>query len=271
MRPNSIIILVIAIVMGGIAAFLARNWLLSRTQVTATTTTIVAAAKQLPFGTPLTDDNVEEMPWAAKVIPAGSFTSKQALFKEGRRITLAALQQNEPILNSKITGPGERASLSTLLDPDKRAITIRVDDVRGVAGFILPNDRVDVVLIRSVSDSSAGRKDYSDLLLQDIKVIAVDQISSEQKDRPTVAKAVTLEVTPFQAQKISLATNVGHLSLILRKAGDSNVVADRRVTESDLSASGAVERNVVSPAPAAPHPHPHKSSPRPCLSIQMRR
>ena len=161
------------------------------------------------------------MPWAAKAIPAGAFPSKKALFKEGRRISLATIQQNEPILISKITGPGERASLSTLLDKDKRAITIRVDDVRGVAGFILPNDRVDVVLIRSVSDSSAGRRDYSDLLLQDVKVIAVDQISSEQKDRPTVAKAVTLEVTPFQAQKISLATNVGHLSLILRKAGDS--------------------------------------------------
>jgi pilus assembly protein CpaB len=255
MRPNSVIILVIAIVMGGIAAFLARNWLLSRTQVTANTTTIVAAAKTLPFGTPLTDDNVEEMPWAAKTIPVGAFLSKQALFKEGRRIALAAIQQNEPILSSKITGPGERASLSTLLDPDKRAITVRVDDVRGVAGFILPNDRVDVVLIRSVSDSAAGgRKDYSDLLLQDIKVIAVDQISSEQKDRPTVAKAVTLEVTPFQAQKISLATNVGHLSLILRKAGDSNVVADRRVTESDLSAGEAVERKVAPAAPAAPAP-----------------
>ena len=91
MRPNSILILVIAIVMGGIAAFLARNWLLSRTQVTATTTTIVAAAKELPFGTPLTDDNVKEMPWAAEVVPAGSFSSKQALFKEGRRIALAAI------------------------------------------------------------------------------------------------------------------------------------------------------------------------------------
>ena len=71
MRPNSILILVIAIVMGGIAAFLARNWLISRTQATATTTTIIAAAKQLPFGTPLTDDAVVEMPWAAKVRPRG--------------------------------------------------------------------------------------------------------------------------------------------------------------------------------------------------------
>ena len=248
MRPNSILILVVAIVLGGIAAFLARNWLVSRTQVTAGNVTIVAASKPLPFGTILTEDNTQEMPWAAKVIPEGSFTSKKDLFKEGRRIALTVIQPNEPILSSKITGPGQRASLSTLLDKDKRAITIRVDDVRGVAGFILPNDRVDVMLIRSVTDGG-GRRDISDILLQDVKVIAVDQIASEQKDRPTVAKAVTLEVTPFQAQKISLATNVGHLSLILRKAGDSNVVADRRVTEFDLSASEAANR--APPAPAA--------------------
>jgi len=256
MRPNSILILAIAIVMGGIAAFMARNWLISRTQATAVSTTIVAAAKQLPFGTPLTEDNVEEMPWAAKVVPEGSFLSKQDLLKDGRRVTLATIHQNEPILSAKITGPGQRASLSTLLDPDKRAITIRVDDVRGVAGFILPNDRVDVVLIRGASDGSGSRQ--SDLLLQDAKVIAVDQIASQQKDNSVVAKAVTLEVTPYESQKISLATSVGSLSLILRKAGDSNVVADRRVTETDLSE--AEPRPVpqapprVQPAPPLPLP-----------------
>jgi pilus assembly protein CpaB len=255
-RSNSLIILVAAIVMGGLAALLARNWLLSRIQVADTNTTIVVAAKQLPFGTPLTDDSVDEIPWAAKAVPAGSFSSKQALFKDGRRVALAMVQQNEPILSSKITGPGERASLSTLLDKDKRAITVRVDDVRGVAGFILPNDRVDVVLIRNSTDASGSRR--SDLLLQDVKVIAVDQIASQQKDNPVVAKAVTLEVTPYEAQKISLATNVGSLSLILRKAGDADVVASNRVTEIDLSDE---PRPAPPPAPApvkieAPPPPP---------------
>ncbi len=257
MRPNSILIVIVAIVMGGIAAFLARNWLLSRTEASATGT-IVAAARQLPFGTTLTEENVEEIPWAAKTVPPGSYASKHELFKEGRRITLAAVQRDEPILDSKITGPGQRATLSTLLDEHKRAITIRVDDVRGVAGFIQPNDRVDVVLIRSVSDSSS-RRDYSDLLLQDVKVIAVDQIASERNDHPVVAKAVTLEVTPYQAQKISLATSVGHLSLILRKAGDSKVVADQRVTESDLAHS------VVAAAPRSPPPAPAAPKPAPVI------
>jgi pilus assembly protein CpaB len=244
-RANSLIILVAAIIMGGLAAFLARNWLISRTQVAETTGTVVVAARQLPFGTPLSEDSVREIPWAAKVVPAGSFSSKQGLFKDGRRISLALIQENEPILNARITGPGERASLSTLLDKDKRAITVRVDDVRGVAGFILPNDRVDVVLIRNATDASGSRQ--SDLLLQDVKVIAIDQIASQQKNNPTVAKALTLEVTPVQAQKISLATNVGSLSLILRKAGDANIVANSRVTEVDLSNA---PRPMPPPAPA---------------------
>ena len=253
MRSNSILVLVVAVLLGGLAAFLARNWLLQQTSQPEKTGTVVAAAEQLPFGTPLTDTNTKEIPWAAKTLPAGAFSSKQELFKEGRRISLTTIQSDEPILVSKITGPGQRASLSTLLDPDKRAITVRVDDVRGVAGFILPNDRVDVVLIRSESGAQ-GQRDYSDLLLQDVKVIAVDQIFSEQKDKAVVAKAVTLEVTPYQAQRISLATNVGHLSLILRKAGDSNLVENRRVTGSDLVDGDA--RPAVREASAAPAPAP---------------
>jgi pilus assembly protein CpaB len=254
MRANSVVILVVAILMGGLAAFLARSWLVSRTQVVVGST-IIVAAKSLPFGTPLTDDVVQEVTWAAAVLPNGAFVSKQDMSKDGRRTTLSAIEQGEPILSSKITGPGQRASLSTLIGADKRAITIRVDDVRGVAGFILPNDRVDVVLIRSESDS-AGRRDYSDLLLQDVKVIAVDQISLEQKDRPTVAKAVTLEVTPQEAQKISLASDVGKMSLILRKSGDSNVVSNQRVNVSDLFGAEEVARRspVVTPVSAPIQP-----------------
>jgi pilus assembly protein CpaB len=221
LRHNSILVLVVALLMGGLAAFLARNWLQARTPTEQHLGTIVAAATALPFGTQLTEKNVKEIPWAANSLPSGGFATKAELFKEGSRISLASIQNGEPILTSKITGPGQRASLSTLLSAEKRAITIRVDDVRGVAGFILPNDRVDVVLIRSEADSS-GRRDYSDLLLQDVKVIAIDQIVSEQKEKPVVAKAVTLEVTPKQAQKISLASEIGRLSLILRKAGDSD-------------------------------------------------
>jgi pilus assembly protein CpaB len=267
MRPNSIVMLLIAIVMGGVAAFLARNWLVSRTNVSIASGTIVAAAQKLPFGTPLTKDNVYVIPWPAKNIPPGAFKSTNELLKGGRRVTLAVIERNEPILKSKITGPGQRASLSTLLDKDKRAITIRVDDVRGVAGFILPLDRVDVMLNRT-----ADGQRVTDLLLQDVKVIAIDQIAAEKKDHPKVAKAVTLEVTPYQAQKISLATHIGTLSLMLRKAGDSDIVANRRVTDIDLleadsTAQGKRQPEVAKPAPVAQSQAPVAQNPAPAQSI----
>jgi pilus assembly protein CpaB len=110
---------------------------------------------------------------------------------------------------------------------------VRVDDVRGVAGFIRPNDRVDVVLIRTEGNSSGSS--YSDLILQRVKVLAVDQLTGERNEQATVAKAVTLEVTAVEAQKVLLATNIGKLSLILRQAGAGSPEANRRVTERDLA------------------------------------
>src|SRR5262249_43536465 len=143
--------------------------------------------------------------------------------------------RNELILKTKITGPGQRASLSALLDEGKRAVTVRVDDVRGVAGFVLPGDRVDVVLIRTVRGTSGSTENISDVLLQHIKVLAVDQLANERQQTPTVAKAVTLEVDTDQAQKILLASDVGRLALILRQAGENNPAIAKRVTERDLA------------------------------------
>src|SRR6266700_2856802 len=143
--------------MGGIAAFLARNWVASHAShvVGEPAGTIVAAAMPLGFGAAITRDNVTEIPWSAKAIPEGAFATRQDLLKDGRRVVLVALERNEPVLRSKVTGPGQRGSLSSLLEEGKRAVTVRVDDVRGVAGFILPNDRVDVVLIRT--EGQTGR------------------------------------------------------------------------------------------------------------------
>src|SRR5206468_9223887 len=122
------------------------------------------------------------------------------------------------------------------------------DDVRGVAGFILPGDLVDVVLIGE--NAAARRENYSEILLQSLKVLAVDQLASERQEQPVVPKAVTLEVTPEQAQKILLATNIGHLSLTLRRSTDAKQAMARRVTESDLGeARPRVERTAAPPPP----------------------
>jgi pilus assembly protein CpaB len=236
MRRANIIILVLALAMGGLAAFMARSWILAHanTAPAAPRSTIVVASTALGFGTVLSRDNVSEIPWASDTIPEGAFSTRDALFKEGRRVVLTPMERSELILRQKITGAGQRASLSALLEEGKRAVTVRVDDVRGVAGFVLPGDRVDVVLIRTKSDAVGAAEKFSDVLLQNVKVLAVDQLANEKQEKATVAKAVTLEVETDQAQKILLATDIGKLSLILRQAGEGHAANATRITERDL-------------------------------------
>jgi pilus assembly protein CpaB len=263
-RTNHVVILVLAIAMGGIAALWTRYWLVTHSRMSADAApigSIVVAAKPLAFGVAVTADNISEIPWAAAALPEGAFATKDDLLKDGRRVVLSPLEPNEPVLRSKTTGPGQRASLSSLLQEGKRAVTVRVDDVRGVAGFILPGDFVDVVLI--AEDSAARRENYSEILLQNLKVLAVDQLASERQEAPTVPKAVTLEVTPEQAQKILLATNIGRLSLTLRRLTDINLAAGRRVTEKDLGEGRHVVERVVAPPSPPPPPTPAAKAPPP--------
>jgi pilus assembly protein CpaB len=255
MRTNNVIILFVAIVLGGLAAILARNWLVSHAQPTqqANQGVIVVAATPLAFGAELTGENLKEVPWSTDALPEGAFVTKQELLKDGRRMALTSIARNELILSGKITAPGQRATLSTMLDPGKRAVTIRVDDVRGVAGFIQPGDQVDVVLIRTGAEAK-GNDSYSDVILQSAKVLAIDQITGERTEKATIAKAVTLEVSAEDAQKILLATDIGRLSLILRQPGEANSEPVRRVTQRDLSDAPAAPQpgSVHAPAPAPP-------------------
>jgi len=221
--------------MGGLAAFLARAWLLGQAQATQDVAgTIIVAAVPLQFGANISEDKIAEVRWAADKLPPGAFATKKEFLKDGRRVALTPIERDEPVLRSKVTAPGQRGSLSTLLDGGKRAVTVRVDDVRGVAGFIQPNDRVDVVLIRT--EGAANGRSYSDLILQNMKVLAIDQLLGQQIEQASaVVKAVTLEVTPEEAQKLLLATNIGRLSLILRQPGEGGADAGRRITEKDLA------------------------------------
>jgi pilus assembly protein CpaB len=150
------------------------------------------------------------------------------------------------VLRSKVTGAGQRASLAAVLDDGKRAVTVRVDDVRGVAGFVMPGDFVDIVLI--ADELANKRQSYSDILLEHVKVLAIDQIASEAEEKPTVARAVTLEVTKEQAQKILLASNIGKLSLLLGRPIDSSRDPNRRIGERDIG------RTIPEPPRSAPPP-----------------
>jgi len=214
---------------------------------------VVVAAVPLHFGTVLTAGALAEVEWPASSVPAGTFTSREALLAAGgQRTVLAAIAKNEPILAAKITGVGQRGTLSAVIETDMKAITIRVDDVLGVAGFVQPDDHVDVLLTRndrptSPSPYQSAVTAFSDLLLQNVRVLAIDQIA-DRSGQARPAKAVTIEVTTEDAQKVALGSSVGQLSLALRQAGSLHTTDARRIGLEDLGKS----RNEVEPAKTVP-------------------
>jgi len=238
-RASTIVMTGFAVVFGLLAVFIAQVWLNNQankqaknyeTQKPMPTQTIVVAKQPLRFGTELNASMLQEVSWPADAVPAGAFTRIDDLLSKGRRVVLAAMEANEPVLALKITGPGQRATLSALVRPGMKAVTIRVNDVEGVGGFVLPGDHVDVVLTRQLDKGQAT----SEVVLQNTRVLAVDQSADERAAKAAVAKSVTLEVTTVQAQKVWLATSVGSLSLLLRKAGETEQMRTRKVTLKDL-------------------------------------
>jgi pilus assembly protein CpaB len=183
----------------------------------------------LRFGDALSSLSLREQPWPADALPAGAFATIADLTAE-KRIALMPIDVNEAILASKITGPGQRATLSAVLEPGMKAVTVRVNDVEGVAGFVLPGDHVDVLLTRQGEKNMAA----TDVVVQDVPVLAIDQVADERTDKPAVVKAVTLEVNVTDGQRVALAATVGTLSLLLRKAGELAGGDTRRVTTGDL-------------------------------------
>src|SRR5271163_5199033 len=259
-RSTNLAILVVAIILGAVAAFLARSWLQSHSGRADAdqTASIVVAKGALAFGAPIGAEDVKEIAWPASSRPRGAFANFAELVKDGRRIVLSPFVGDEPIVASKVSAPNGRASLSTVIEPGKRAVTVAVDDVRGVAGFIFPGDFVDVALTRT--DNSNGLQNFSEVILQHVKVLAIDQMAGERQERPTVAKAVTVEASPEQALRILLATNVGKLSLILRQPEEVALAPDAKITDRDLFGTDEAQAPASVPAmqaqPAAFQPDP---------------
>ncbi|KRB13472.1 pilus assembly protein CpaB [Mesorhizobium sp. Root695] len=241
MRANTLIMIVLAGVFGVLAVVLVNIWLAGQRSAIAQTgivqgSTVVVAAMPLKFGDTLSADKLREVAWPAGAVPTGAFkTTKEALAGEGTRQALQTISTNEPVLASKITGPGQRATLSAVLGEGMKAVSIRVNDVLGVAGFVFPGDRVDVLLTRTVRGDDGADKSFVDVLLQSMKVLAIDQVADVSKESPTVVKSVTLEASTKDAQKLTLAAGAGQLSLALRQAAASKGETTERVTLSDLT------------------------------------
>jgi pilus assembly protein CpaB len=240
MRSSTIVMIGFAVVFGLLAVFIAEVWLNNQASIQrknleagktpVATQTVVVAKTPLRFGAELNAGMLQEVAWPADARPAGAFSKIEAHLTGGRRVVLAAIEENEPVLALKVTGAGQRATLSALVRPGMKAVTVRVNDVEGVGGFVLPGDHVDVVMTRQIDKGAAT----TEVILQNRRVLAIDQSADERAAKAAIAKSVTLEVETVEAQKVWLASSVGNLSLLLRKAGETASAKTRKISLKDL-------------------------------------
>lgn len=228
--------LAVAIVMGLFSMLMLRGYLVAHAQPqqTAELAPVVVATGPIARGATLNGPMMKVAYYPRASVPDGAYTSVDQVLRGGGggpRRALRDVVTNEPLVVTKLSGPGAPATLAGVLKPGMRAVSVKSTDVSGVGGFILPGDRVDVLVTRQVG-SGQNVSSLVQALADDVRVLGVDQ--SADADKPTVAKAVTVEVTPDQAQAISLAQAVGSVTLSLRQSNDGTPLSRRAMTIADL-------------------------------------
>lgn len=230
-------------------------------------TNIVVAAQPIPYGGEINDLNTRIVGWPEISLPKGTFKSLAQL---KNRVALQAIVPGEPLLASRVSGADGRATLSVNLQPGKFAVAVQINDISGVAGFVRPGDMVDVMLTRQIPGENSRADDkMTDVVMQAVRVLAIDQVADPGKTDPAVARSATLEVDQLGAQKLALARELGPLSLALRRIGAPPAGQPATVTPRDISPNGVGVRPIVAasapqrtaaPRPAAPVAAP---APRP--------
>ncbi len=232
MKFRTFIVFVFALVLAGGAAWFANRWIQLQVKPAAAdanpTTMVVVAAQTIPMGQKIVDTHVQMAAWPADRVLEGSITELDSV--KGQ-VAAQTIYKGEAILKERIAEHTAGSTLSALIDKRKRAVTVRVNDVVGVAGFVLPGNTVDILATKKTAKSKSAVQ----TVLQNMKVLAVDQ-STGGKDQPVVVRAVTLEVTPDEAEELVKAQSEGGIQLALRNTLDTE----------------------ISPPPAAP-----KAKPRP--------
>jgi len=193
---------------------------------------VFVANAALKYGHPLVKKDVRIVAWPENAIPEGAFTSAKDLFPNGannQRVVLRAMEKDEAILAVKVTKPGQDAGVAARLTPGMRAFTIRVDVASGVSGFLRPGDKVDVYWTGRI-----GKRDVTKLIIEGVKLIAIDQIAGGDNNNPVVARTVTAEVTPSVVAKLAQAQATGRLLLSLRGSEDSSSLGSIEVDQNQL-------------------------------------
>lgn len=211
---------------------------------------IAVASQELTFGTALSTQNVRLANWPASSVPVGAFTTLEEATKT--RVALRPIVPGEPILASKVSGTDGRATIAANLPQGQLAFAVPINDVTGAGGFIRPGDVVDVLVTRKIPGDGANENDkMTDVVLQSVPVLAVDQESNENNTKPAIAKTVTLQVDGASAQKLALAQQLGVLTLALRNVGDNTTSPRATILPRDITASRLYIPQRSSAAPAA--------------------
>jgi len=219
-KPKTVVIVgIVAVAIAAFASYSLFNYLKgqeARMKEAVATGQVVVAAEEIPAGATINPVQLKTSDWPQANIPAGSFSSKEQVTG---RMALDRYMPGEPITEAKLVPKeGQGGILSYKIPEGHRAMTVAVDQVAGVAGFISPGNKVDVVL---TTTPPGQNQPVSKIVLQDVPVLATGQILEQQKDgKPQVVPTVTMDVTPQDAEKLAIASTQGRLQLVLRRAGD---------------------------------------------------
>jgi len=214
-NSRAIFMLLLATAAGVAAVVFGSRWMIS--QSSTSTAKVVVATADISLGQRITPDVLKVVDWPTTSVPRGAFNEVQKL--DGRVLKESTLV-GEPVLEAKLSPVGTLGGLSAVINEGKRAITVRVNDVIGVAGFALPGNYVDIIVNTEKDPNTQRDQHISKIVLEKILVLAVAQEVGRDETKPKVVDAVTLEVSPDQAEKIDLARSIGSLSLVLRNQVD---------------------------------------------------
>lgn len=237
-NKKALLMIAVSAVMGLAAVVIAAQWLGQKAALA--TKKVVVAARDVQLGSPLTAEMVKTIDWPSASLPDGAILDPLAL---ETRVVKTALQRGEPILESKLAPLGTKGGLSSVITEGKRAVTVKVNEVIGVAGFALPGNQVDVM----VNTKDEKDRPVSKIVLEQILVLAVAQEANRDETKPKVVSAVTLELAPEQAEQLDLARSVGNLSLVLRNQLDKNTAGTAGARKNDL-----LQASAPPPAPKNP-------------------
>jgi pilus assembly protein CpaB len=239
------LVLVGALIFGVLAAVSVSRYLSSAQAYTKNLNKIAVAKVPIPIGSKIIPEQIMVVQFPKESTPDGAFETPEKL---AGRVAVMNIAAREPITESRLAPEGTAAGLSAIIPEGYRAMTVKVDDAAGISGFIMPGALVDVVVVIDPREGSGMQDPISKIVLQNIKVLANGQNIDKPKDEREAnsVKAVTLQVTPEQAEKLALASSEGKLQLVMRS----------QIDQSDQQTPGVNKRGLLSGEKATPAPEP---------------